>query len=74
MNSLYENGRQKALDFDPFLCHETKKKNVFCKTKKAFFVFAAFTKQSIYTSSYLNGVFMNTFFLEHNASETNLAL
>ena len=35
MNDLYENGRQKALDFDPFLCHETK--NVFCKTKKVFF-------------------------------------
>ena len=40
MNGLYENGRQKALDFDPFLSHETK--NVFCKTKKFFVFFFVF--------------------------------
>ena len=58
-SSLYENGRQKALDFDPFLCHETKKM-CFVKLRR-FFLFLRFTKQSIYTSSNLNGVFMNTF-------------
>ena len=60
MNGLYENGRQKALDFDPFLSHETK--NVFCKTKKVFFFAVYETINTIvYTSTYLNGVFMNTF-------------
>ena len=39
MNGLYEKGRKKALDFDPFLCHETK--NVFCKTKQDFVLFFA---------------------------------
>ena len=58
MNGLYENGRQKALDFDPFLSHETK--NVFCKTKKIFFVFAVYETINIHLSNVLTDHFSNS--------------
>ena len=62
MNGLYENGRQKALDFDPF--HETK--NEFCKTKKVLF-FAVYETINIHLELPKRCIHEHIF-PEHNAS------
>ena len=65
MNGLYENGRQKALDFDPFLCHETKM--YFVKLKRFVVFFAVYETINIHLELPKRCIHEHIF-PEHNAS------